>query len=442
MLRREILKSLVALFPAGVLLADTWPRFRGADALGVAVDDPRLPLTWNRNENIVWSINVPGRGWSSPIVWHEQIFLQSCISESEKSARSKGMFGGRQQYHPPEDEHRWVVYSVDFKTGHFRWETELHREIPGISRHPKNTFASETPATDGNHIYAHIGDLGTYCIDMEGRIVWQKEWPSIETRYGYGTAASPVLHENRLYLINDNEKQSYLIALDKRTGREIWRVNRDEPTTWGTPYIWRNKLRTEIITAGTNKVRSYSLEGTLLWEIAGMALLSIPSPFASGELLYVSSGYPISETSPVYAIRPGAAGDITLENNQTSNDYIAWSLPRGGSYLPSPLIYKGRYYTLLDNGFLTCHDPKTGREIYGKQRIAAASGFTSSPWAYNDHIFCLSEDGDTYVVKAGDDFELVGKNSLEDTCLASPAIAGGSLILRTLARLYRIEKQT
>jgi outer membrane protein assembly factor BamB len=438
MLRRDVLKSLIAFFPAGVLFADTWPQFRGPDARGVAADDPRLPLVWSETQNIVWRSDVPGRGWSSPIVWNDRIFLQSCISASDMQSRSKGMFGGRQQYRPPGDEHRWMLYCFDLKGGSVQWAAELYKGIPKISRHPKNTFASETPVTDGEHVYAHIGDLGTYCFDMNGGRVWYRQWPPVETRYGYGTASSPVLYRDRLYLVNDNEMQSYLLALDKKTGREIWKVDRDEPTTWGTPCIWRNELRTEIVTAGTNKVRSYSLEGRLLWEISGMAPLSIPSPFSCEGILYVSSGYPASRQRPAYAVRPGAGGDITLKSGETSNKYIAWSLPRGGPYLPSPLVYKGRYYTLFDEGILTCHDAKTGREIYGKQRVAAA-GFTGSPWAYNDRIFCLSEDGDTYVVQAGDTFKLLAQNSLDDTCLATPAIADGSLILRTLTRLYRIE---
>jgi len=435
-----MLKGLLACLPARVIFADSWLQFRGPGARGISADDVRLPVTWTSSENVVWRIDMPGRGWSSPVVWNDQIFLQSTVSTSDAKLRAKGMFGGRQQYHPPPDEHHWMIYSFDFESGQTRWATELHKGTPNISRHPKNTFASETPVTDGERVYAHFGDLGTYCLDMEGNILWSKEWPLVETRYGYGTASSPILHEDRLYLINDNEKQSYLIALDKLTGREIWRINRDEPTTWSTPYIWRNEKRTELVTAGTNKVRAYDLNGKLLWEISGMALLSIPSPFSYDGMLYVSSGYPGAQISPVYAVRPGASGDITLKDGQTDNQYIAWSLPRGGSYLPSPLIYKGLYYTLLDSGFLTCHDAKTGREIYGKQRIAATSGFTSSPWAYNNQIFCLSEDGDTYVIQAGEEFKLLGKNPLDDTCLASPAIANGSLILRTLSYLYRIEK--
>jgi len=438
MLRRDLLKGLIAFLPARALFADSWPQFRGPGARGIADDDPRLPVTWSSRENVLWHTDVPGRGWSSPIVWNDQIFLQSTINTAGEQPQKTGMFGGRQQYHPPDSELRWMIYSFDLENGRIRWETELHKGIPEISRHPKSTFASETPVTDGERVYAHFGDLATYCLSMEGKILWSKQWPLLKTRYGYGTAASPVLYEGRLYIINDNEEQSYLLALDKLTGREIWRVNRDEPTNWSTPYIWRNNQRTEIVTTGTNKVRSYSLEGELLWEISGMTTLVIPSPFSDDGLLYVSSGYPADTKSPVYVVRPGASGDITPEEGGSSR-YIAWYLPKGGSYIPSSLLYKGLYYTLYDAGFLTCHDAKTGREIYGKQRIDPASGgFTSSPWAYNNCIFCLSEEGDTYVIQAGAEFKVLGKNSMDEICMASPAIADGSLILRTLSKLYRI----
>jgi outer membrane protein assembly factor BamB len=274
---------------------------------------------------------------------------------------------------------------------------------------------------------------------MKGRILWTKEWPLKATRYGYGTASSPVLFKNRLYLLKDNEEESYLFALDKSTGREIWKVKRDEPSTWSTPYIWQNKLRTEIVTSGSRKIRSYDLSGKPLWEISRQATLAVPTPFSDDGLLYVTTGYPTDPTSPVYAIRPGASGDITPKNGETSNAYIVWSLSQGGPVDPSSIIYKGKYYCLTDAGFLTCHDSKTGKEYYGKQRLDPASGsFTTSPWAYNDRIFCLSEDGDTYVVQAGPEYKLLRKNSIEEACMATPAIAGGSLILRTYTKLYRL----
>jgi outer membrane protein assembly factor BamB len=437
--RRDLLKGLAALLPVRSLLADTWPQFRGPDARGLGPDDPRLPEIWSNRENVLWCVDVPGTGWASPVVWNRTIFIHSNLKAGGEVGAHTGMSGGRIQYYPPTEEHRSIALAIDFETGKTRWETELHRGVPKPSRHPKNSYASETPVTDGRRVYFHIGDLATYCLDMNGKILWTKEWPLRPTRYGYGTASSPVLHGDRLYLLKDNEEESYLFALDKATGREIWKVRREEPSTWSTPYVWENVLRTEIVTSGSKKIRSYDLGGTLLWEITRQATLAVPTPFSDDGLLYVTTGYPTDPTSPVYAIRPGASGDITLKNGETNNDYIVWSLAQGGPIDPSSIVYKGKYYGLSDAGFLTCHDAKTGKEFYGKQRVAPASGnFTSSPWAYNDRIFCLSEDGDTYVVQAGPEFKVLRKNSIDDACMASPAIAGGSLILRTYTKLYRI----
>ena len=192
------------------------------------------------------------------------------------------------------------------------------------------TYASETAVTDGEHLFAHVGDLGTWCLDYEGKVVWSKAWVPVRTRWGYGTASSPALHEGRLYIANDNQDQSYLVALDKGTGQQIWRVERNESTTWSTPFVWENGQRTEIVTVGRERVRSYDLDGKLLWELSGLSALAIPTPFASGALLYVTSGYMGSQERPIYAIRPGADGDISLPDGETSNEFIAWSVPQGG----------------------------------------------------------------------------------------------------------------
>ncbi len=440
--RRDLLKGIVLLLPLRSLLADTWPQFRGPGARGIGPDDPRLPESWSSRENVLWCVDIPGSGWGSPVVWDDSIFIHTNVNMAGDGPARKGMFGGRVQYYPPTEEHRALAICIDFKTGETLWTTELHRGVPKPSRHPKSTYASETPVTDGQRVYFHIGDLATYCLDMKGKVLWSKEWPLQKTRYGYGTASSPVLHENRLYLLKDNEEQSYLIALDKTTGDEIWRVPRDEPTTWSTPCIWQNERRTEIVTSGSKKIRSYDLSGKLLWEITRLATLAVPTPFVADGLLYAMSGYPTDPISPVYAIRPGASGDITLKDNETSNEYIVWYRADSGPIDPSSIVYKGKYYGLTDGGLLICHDAKTGKEIYGKQRLDPAAGtFTTSPWAYNDRIFCLNEDGDTYVVQAGSEFKVLRKNSIDDTCMACPAIAGGSLILRTYTKLYRLGKK-
>ncbi|MBG99627.1 MAG: serine/threonine protein kinase [Solibacterales bacterium] len=440
--RRNCLKVISSGFFAGKLSSFTWPQFRGPGALGIVPDNPGLPISWDSTENIVWKTDVPGKGWSSPVVWNERIYLTSNIGPTGKGEPPAGFYEGGEFQPITEKTHHWMAYGINFISGQIEWETELHRGIPKTPRHRKNSYASETPVTDGDHIYVHFGDLATYCLDMTGKVAWSVPWKPVETRWGYGTASSPALHENQLYITNDNEGQSYTVAIDKQTGKEIWKVDRDEPTTWSTPFVWTHADRTEIITAGRKKIRSYDPNGRLLWELSGMSSLSIPTPFASDGLLYVTSGYHGSQERPIYAIRPGASGDITLKSGETSNEYISWSVPQGGPYHPSPVVYEGLHYTLLDRGFLTCHDARTGKQIYGKQRIALGSGnFTSSPWAYKGHIFCLSEAGDCYVIEAGPNFKVVEKNSLGEMCMATPAIADSSLLIRTYSNLYRLSNR-
>ena len=260
------------------------------------------------------------------------------------------------------------------------------------------------------------------------------------TRFGWGTAASPVLHGERIYVVNDNEKESFLVALNKKTGERIWRVERDEKSNWATPFVWENEKRTEVVTPGTGKIRSYGLDGQLLWELGGMSAITIPTPFAEHGLLYVTSGYVMDQRKPLFAIRPGARGDISLEENQAGNEYIAWCQKKAGPYNPSPIVYGDYLYVLYDMGLLACYNAKTGEEVYGKRRIGpGARAFTSSPWAYDGKIFCLSEDGDTFVIRAGPEFELLGKNSLGELCMATPAIVGDGLIIRTESHVFRIK---
>jgi outer membrane protein assembly factor BamB len=275
-------------------------------------------------------------------------------------------------------------------------------------------------------------------------VVWTKHLEAQPTRYGWGTAASPVLHQNRLYLVNDNDEQSYLLALDKHTGDEVWRVDRDEKSNWATPYVWQNALRTEIVTPGTGKVRSYDLQGQVLWTLTGMSSITIATPYEHAGLLYLSSGYVLDLSKPLYAIRPGASGDISLSEGKTSNDWIAWSQATAAPYNPSTLIYQDRLFVLYDRGFFGCFNAVTGAEVYERQRIPEGRAFTSSPWAYNGKIFCLNEYGETFVVAAADKFEILHVNRLaeDDMCMATPAITGDRLFLRTSARLYCIRQKS
>jgi outer membrane protein assembly factor BamB len=438
----------LASLAAVPITAENWPRFRGLQA-GLAADHPSLPVTWSRTQNVVWKLDVPGRSWSSPVVWDDHVFVTTVVNVRDPVQALKPVpdYRGRSWNGPLDetsiatttDTHRWMLYAVDFKTGRIRWERVLHEAVPSQPVHQKNTYFSETPVTDGERVYVYAGSIGLFAFDMSGRPVWSKPMPAAKTRMGWGSASSPVLHDGRLYVVNDNEERSYLAAYDAPSGREVWRVDRDERTNYSTPLIWENELRTEIVTTGTGRVRSYDLDGRPLWDIMRMSVLTVPSPLARHGLLFVSAGYIQDPHKPVYAVRPGGAGNISLKAGETHNQFIAWSSTQISSYQPSPIVVGDYYYTLLDRGFLTCHDARTGKEIYGRQRISAeSSGFSASPWSYNDRIFALSEDGDTFVIQAGPEFKLLGKNPLDEMSMATPAVANGSLILRTARTLYRL----
>lgn len=432
--------ALILTVPAVVVATDHWPQFRGPGATGVA-EDPRLPDVWSATENVAWKSSVPGMGWSSPIVWGDRIFLTSVVKQGDTEAPRKGLYFGGERYDLAKEEHRWMVYALDFRTGQIVWEREAFRGLVKASRHLKNSYASETPVTDGRYLYAYFGNLGLFCYDLKGNLVWKKDFEPHKTRFGWGTAASPVLYGDRLFILNDNDESSYLLALDKRTGRQLWRVEREVGTNWATPYVWENGQRTELIVPGTKAVRAHDIDGRQLWEFRGMSSIVIPTPFSKFGLLYVASGYVGDQHRPVYAVRPGASGDISLREGEASNRYIAWYQRQAGPYNPSPIVYGDHYYTLLDRGFLTSHNARTGQEVYGKQRINVNAGaFTASPWAYNGHIFCLSEDGDTFVIEAGPQYRLVRQNSLGEMCMATPAIARGSLFIRTASSLYRLTR--
>jgi outer membrane protein assembly factor BamB len=423
---------------SGSVTAEDWPQFRGLSA-GVAPDHPDLPDRWSTTDNVRWVTPIPGIGWSSPVVWGNHVFLTTVVNTSAQEPPRPGFYLG--DWPASRAPHRWMVYDVDLETGRIRWEREVGSAPPGQAKHLKNSYASETPVTDGERVYFYFGNLGLFAFDLTGKPIWSKAIGPFKTRNNWGSGASPALHGGRLYVVNDNDERSFLVAYDARSGAEIWRVDRAEGTNWSTPFVWEHERRTEIVTAGSDRVRSYDLSGRLLWEFSGMSTISIPTPFARFGLLYVSSGYVADALRPAYAIRPGASGDISLKTGETSSADIAWWSPTGAPYNPTPLVYGDYYYTLFDRGFFTAHDARTGKEIYGRQRVTAdATAFTASPWAYNGRIFAMSEDGDTYVIQAGPEFKVLGKNSLGEMTLATPAVVGGNLIVRTASTLYRFTR--
>lgn len=442
MQRRLWCGILSLMLTANAAAADDWPRFRGPHADGVAGDDPRLPDTWNTTDNIAWKAEISGLGWGSPIVTGNRVFLTAVSADGETTKPQKGLYQGLGVREPEKGAHHWMVYCLDVMTGEKLWEREAHAGEPVVPRHPKSSYAAETPVTDGKYLYVLFGDLGLYCYDLDGTPRWSHSIEPKKTFLDYGAAASPVVHDGQVFVVYDNAEESWLAAFDAETGEQRWRIPRDETHTWATPFVWQNDVRTELVVPGRLRNCSYSLsDGALLWEFNGrMSNLVIPSPFAAHGMCYITSGYVGDASRPVYAIRPGAAGDITSREDPAANEFIAWYLETGGPYNTSPLVYGDRYYTLYDLGFLTCHNAKTGEEIYGKRRFRPQGSFTASPWAYNGKVFCLNEDGMTYVLEAGDEFSISHTNDLGELTLATPAIADGRLLIRTASAVYCITR--
>jgi outer membrane protein assembly factor BamB len=416
-----------------------WPQFRGPGARG-ASPNVTLPERWSATEKVAWKVEISGRGWSSPIVWGDRVFLTTAVNSGVSEPPKKGLYLGGERPDAPRPEHEWKLICLELASGKVPWERVVHRGQPAGPSHLKNSYASETPVTDGERVYVCISGAGVFCLDFAGREVWSKPLEPHKMRGCWGTAASPVLHRDRLYCVSDNEEQSYILALDKHSGKEIWRVDRDEKSNWSTPCVWENEQRCEIVTAGSGKVRAYDLEGKLLWWFRGMSAITIATPYADRGLLYVSSGFVVDRSRPVYAIRPGGSGDLSLQRGQTNNSSIAWCQPTAAPYNPTTLVYEGRLYVLRDLGDLSAYNARTGELLYDRQKLPGGLHFTASPWAGNGRVFCLNEDGVTFVVRAGDRFELLQTNKLaeDDMCLATPALAGDRLLIRSAARLYCI----
>ena len=431
--------TLAAAFLSVPCEAEDFTRFRGADATGVATDHPELPTTWSQTDNVTWVAEVPGQGWGSPIVVGDQVFVSSVVADEENTAPSAGLYLGEGVRDPAKGIHHWMVYCFDLKSGTKRWEREAHTGRPVVPRHPKSSYAAETPTTDGERLFVLFGDLGLYCYSLDGELLWKQMIDPKKTNMDYGAAASPVVHDGQVFVVYDNKEESWIAAFDTQTGEENWRTTRDEKLSWATPFVWQNKVRTEIVVPGQRINRSYSLEGKELWNFDGdMSILVIPSPFAAHGMCYISSGYVGDKHRPTFAIRPGASGNIAKDGNFGDSEFIEWYQPKASPYNTTQIVYGDYLYTVYDQGFMTCHNALTGEEVYGKQRFSPRGSFTSSPWAYNGKIFCLSEQGLTYVIKAGPEFEILNTNPLDELCIATPSVVGDKLLIRTLTKLYGI----
>ncbi len=432
-----------------------WGHWRGPTGNGVAAD-ARPPIEWSEQKNIRWKAELPGHGHSTPIVWDQRVYIQAAIAvtgektqtEAPKEGAPDGASpagqspggdrpgreggGGRRRQPPPTDLYRFVILALDRATGKTLWEKTLRQEVPHEGSHQDGSLAPASPLTDGEHVVAYFGSRGLYCLTMDGQLVWEKDLGDMQTRNGFGEGSSPALHRDTLIVNWDHEGGSFIVALDRKTGAEKWRRPPDEPTSWSTPLIIDDGSRVQTIVSATRRVRSYDLaSGELIWECAGLGANCTPTPVADDELVYTMSGF---RDEALLAIRyKGVSGDLS------GTDSVAWTIDKGTSYVPSPLLYGGSLYFLQKNtGILSSYEAKTGKPHYAQQRLEPIDGVYASPVGAADRVYILGRNGKTCVLKHGKEFELLAVNTLDDEFTASPAIAGDELFLRGRKHLYCI----
>jgi outer membrane protein assembly factor BamB len=415
-----------------------WSQWRGPDGTGLSPETD-LPTEWSAGKNIKWSAAIAGRGHSSPIVWEDKVFLTTDV-EGETVAGAKAVehkIGSQIFVHPDSvganRKHTFKVMALDRKTGKILWDQTAYEGTVYDNRHRKGSYAAPTPVTDGNHVYAWFGGEGDglYCYDFAGKVRWKTAVGKI-ANVGMGPGSSPVIYENVVILQCDEDegKNSFIVALDKKSGKEVWKTPRKVQISWSTPLLVKTAQRTELITSGNETVISYDPEnGKELWQAKGHGSNAIPSPLAGHGMVFVYAGFPAKKTM---AIKLGGKGDIS----ETSN--IVWRYEKGTAYVPSSILYGDYIYLMTDRGILTCLDAKTGKLIYEGGRIPVPATFTASPVAFAGKILLTSEDGDTYVIKAGSKYEVLATNSIGEPVYASPAISDGMIFIRGEKNLYCI----
>jgi outer membrane protein assembly factor BamB len=439
-MRKTAAAAILTLF-FSIAYAENWPGWRGPGGLGIS-EEKGIPVKWDLTRNVKWKVQVPGLGHSSPIVWGNRVLVTTAVSSDPKDDYWEKGFPRANQGGPDAAEVSWKVFCFDRDTGKLLWEKTAIRGKPAYSRHTKNSYASQTPVTDGTYVYAFFGSEGLYCYDFQGKLIWSKDLGTFAMRNGWGMGSSPVLYEDLVIQVCDQETGgSFIIALDKNSGKTVWKTDREEASSWSTPYLYLQGKRPELIVNATTAIRSYDpVTGILLWECRGPATsITTPTPTFSNGLIIVSSGFVAEPIRPITAFRPGATGDITLEEGRKESDYIAWRQLTAAPYIPSPLAYGDYIFVLFDQGFISCYEVKTGKEIYGKTRIDVGASFSASPVAVDGKLYCVSEDGDVYVIRAGAQYELLAKNPIGESMMASPAVSDGKMFVRTLKHLYCVQ---
>lgn len=418
-----------------------WPQFRGPHASGIA-DRQDLPTQWDvhTGDNVRWKTDIPGLGHSCPVVWGDRIFVTTAISGDPDPKIRTGNYGDVESV-DDKTSHQWQVFCLDRKTGEILWTKTAHEGVPKIKRHLKGSQANCTPVTDGKHVVACFGPEGLYCYDFEGKLLWSRDLSAIDSsfaidrEYEWGFGSSPIIHDGLVIVQFDLSHDSFIAAYSLEDGSRVWATDRDEIPSWSSPTVWSNSQRTEIVTNAAQYARSYDPStGKELWRLAKKSEVTIPTPVPMGDLIFVVSGNrPIQ---PIFAIRAGAKGDISLPEGEGSSDHVAWSRMRGGPYMPTPIVYDSHLYICSNAGVLTCYDTANGEQIY-RERIGGES-YTASPIASDGRLFFVSEQGEVRVVKAGPEFQLLAVNKLEDVCMAVPAVASGTLYIRSQHHLFAI----
>lgn len=420
--------------------AQHWPQFRGPGATGVN-EGPAKPAKWDAasSENVLWKLKIPGLAHSSPVVWGNKIFVTTAVTSGKDETRF-GLFG---DVAPVKDDpkHTWKVYAIDKNKGTIIWERVASEGVPKVKRHPKSTHADSTPATDGKYLIVNFGSEGLFAYDLNGKLLWKKDLGVLDAGWFYDAdyqweyGSSPVIYKNLVIVQADLQKNSFIAAYDTKTGKEVWKTPREEISSWGSPTVYEGKTRAELITSGPKAVRSYDpATGKELWRLGPMSEITTPTPFVAHDLIYVTSGY--RPVQPIYAIRPGGSGDLTLKDGKDSSEFIVWSKARGGPYMPTPIVYGDLFYTCSNQGVFTAYDAKTGKSVYQERLGGTGGAFTASPVASDGKIFLSSEDGDVFVVKAGAKYELLSKNPVGEVMMATPAISDGLVIVRTVSHLF------
>ena len=420
-----------------------WPQFRGIRASGVAEGHP-VTTAWNvaSGQGVAWKTPLPGLGLSSPVVWGDLVCLSTSISGEKEAGLKIGLYGNIASVED-DTEHEWRVSCLDKKTGAVKWQQTAHKGVPKVKRHTKSTHANSTLATDGERLIAFFGSEGLYAYDLKGKLQWKKDLGVLDAGYfqvpeaQWETGSSPVIHDNVVVIQADVQKGSFVGAFDARTGKELWRTARADVPTWGTPTIHTVNGRTQVIVNGWHHIGAYDFRtGKEIWKLKGGGDIPVPTPVVHDGLVFITNAH--GRVHPVYAIRETATGDITLAEGTTSNEGVAWSYPRDGGYMCTPLVYRGLVYIVKYNGVLNVYDARTGEKKFQERLAGGTSAFTSSPIAADGKVYFASEEGHVLVLKAGPTYELVAENDMGESVLATPAISEGTLLYRTQGHVMAI----